>query len=69
MEPGQSGLLVPKQNPAAITAAVNQLLADPEKAKAMGSRGRQLVETKYNWDVIGKQVSAIYEEVLTKKKK
>jgi len=67
MEPGKSGLLVPKQNPEAIADAVNSLLADPEKAKAMGRRGRELVETKYNWKNIVKQVISIYEEVLTKK--
>jgi len=67
MEPGKSGLLVPKQNPEAIADAVNSLLADPEKAKAMGRRGRELVETKYNWKNIVKQVISIYEEVLAKK--
>jgi len=69
MEPGKSGILVPKQNPDAIADALCQLLADPEKAKAMGRRGRELVETKYNWYVIGKQVVALYEEALEKKKK
>lgn len=68
MEPGKSGLLVPKQNPDAIAGAVCQLLADPEKAKEMGKRGRELVETKYSWRTIVKQVTAIYEEVLAKKR-
>lgn len=68
MEPGKSGLLVPKQNPDAIAEAVCQLLVDPEKAKAMGRRGRELVESKYNWKVIVKQVLALYEEALAKKK-
>jgi len=69
MEPGKSGLLVPKQNPDAIADAVCSLLADPEKAKAMGKRGRELVETKYNWKTIVKQVLALYEEALMKKRK
>jgi len=69
MEPEKSGFLVPKQNPDAIADAVCQLLADPERAKAMGKRGRELVETKYNWKTIVRQVISIYEEVLAKKKK
>ncbi|MCX5726507.1 MAG: glycosyltransferase family 4 protein, partial [Candidatus Saganbacteria bacterium] len=69
MEPGKSGSLVPKQNPDAIADAVCQLLADPERAKAMGKRGRELVETKYNWKTIVQQVISIYKEVLAKKKK
>lgn len=68
MDPGKSGLLVPKQNPDAIADAVCQLLADPEKAKAMGQWGRKLVETKYNWKTIVKQVITLYQEVLAKKK-
>jgi glycosyltransferase involved in cell wall biosynthesis len=69
MEPGKSGLLVPKQNPEALADALCQILADTEKAKAMGKRGRELVETKYNWNIIGKQVVALYEEALEKKNK
>ena len=68
MEPGKSGLLVPKQNPEAIADAVIPLLADPGKAYAMGRRGRELVETKYNWKTIVKQVTEIYQEVLANKR-
>jgi glycosyltransferase involved in cell wall biosynthesis len=68
MEAGKSGLLVPKQDPEALANAIISILADPEKAKAMGKRGRELVETKYNWRTIVGQVEAIYREVLAKKK-
>jgi N-acetyllactosaminide 3-alpha-galactosyltransferase len=67
MEPGKSGLLVPKQNPEALADAIIELLADTEKAKAMGRRGRELVETKYNWTNIVKQVLDLYEEAKRKK--
>jgi len=60
MEPGQSGLLVPKQDPHALAVAINSLLADPEKAKAMGRRGRELVEKKYDWGVIADRIIGIY---------
>jgi glycosyltransferase involved in cell wall biosynthesis len=67
MEVGKSGLLVPKQDPEALAQAIIQILSDPEKAKAMGRRGRELVETKYNWQTIVKQVEGVYKEVLAKK--
>ena len=67
MEVGKSGLLVPKQDPDALAKAICEILADPEKAKAMGKRGRELVETKYSWKTIVKQVTSIYEELLAKK--
>jgi len=60
MDPGQSGLLVPKQDPHALAVAINSLLADPEKAKAMGRRGRELVEKKYDWGVIADRIIGIY---------
>jgi glycosyltransferase involved in cell wall biosynthesis len=69
MEVGRSGLLVPKQEPEALAQAIIQILADPEKAKAMGKRGRELVETKYNWKTIVAQiVTAVYTEALAKKR-
>lgn len=67
MEPGKSGFLVPKQNPDALAEAICQLLADPEKAKAMGRRGRELVETKYSWKTIAKQVLEVYAEAKARK--
>lgn len=68
MDVGQSGLLVPKQDPEALANAIIQILSDPEKAKAMGRRGRELVETKYNWKTIVQQVIGIYKETLAQKK-
>ena len=68
MEVGRSGLLVPKQDPEALAKAIISILSDPEKAKAMGKRGRELVETKYNWKTIVKQVEGVYKEALAKKK-
>lgn len=68
MEVGKTGLLVPKQDPDAISDAVNGMLADPAKAIAMGKAGRELVETKYDWKNIAKQVLELYDEGLAKKK-
>lgn len=67
MEVGTTGLLVPKQDPDAIANAVIPLLEDPAKAIEMGKAGRRLVETKYDWGVIGKQVVGLYQEALAKK--
>ena len=67
MDVGTTGLLVPKQNPDAISEAVNSMLADPQKAVAMGKAGRKLVETKYDWKNIVEQVVDLYKEGLTKK--
>lgn len=68
MEPGKSGLLVPKQDPDALAKAICEILANPDRAKEMGKRGRELVETKYNWKTIVKQVLDVYKEASEKKK-
>ncbi|NQT30635.1 MAG: glycosyltransferase family 4 protein [Candidatus Saganbacteria bacterium] len=68
MEIGETGLLVPKQDPEAISDAVNSMLGDPERAIEMGKAGRRLVETKYDWKNIAQQVVDLYKEALAKKK-
>jgi len=68
MDIGKSGLLVPKQNPDAISEAVIRILSNPELIKSMGARGRQLVETKYDWPIISKEVEAVYRKAIAKKK-
>ncbi|MFA5098120.1 MAG: glycosyltransferase family 4 protein [Candidatus Margulisiibacteriota bacterium] len=69
MEVGKSGLLVEPRDIEGLSAAIIKLLKDPELARSMGVRGRQLVETKYNWKTIGDQIEAIYLEALKGKKK
>jgi glycosyltransferase involved in cell wall biosynthesis len=68
MDIGKTGLLVPKKDFQAIADSVMALLADPERAIEMGKAGRRLVETKYDWKVIAKQVVNLYNEALAKKK-
>jgi phosphatidylinositol alpha-1,6-mannosyltransferase len=47
---GETGLLVNPDDPAAVAAGVNALLADPERRKQFGAAGRRAVESYYNWD-------------------
>jgi N-acetyllactosaminide 3-alpha-galactosyltransferase len=68
MDPGKTGLIIPKQDPDAIAEAVNSLLADPQRAIEMGRAGRRLVEEKYEWKTIAGQVEELYKAALEKKK-
>src|SRR6266550_4597133 len=47
---GETGILVDSDDPAAVAAGVNELLANPERRKQLGAAGRKAVETYYNWD-------------------
>jgi glycosyltransferase involved in cell wall biosynthesis len=69
MEVGASGLLVEPRDVEGLAKAIVELLKNPEKSRKMGERGRQLVETKYNWATIGTQIENIYKMVLEKKKR
>jgi glycosyltransferase involved in cell wall biosynthesis len=40
---GETGLLVPPGDPVALAAALERLLRDPARARAMGARGRARV--------------------------
>ena len=47
---GDTGLVVPPEDPAALEAALDSLLADGELARRMGVAGRERVERHQNWD-------------------
>jgi len=46
---GEAGFVTP-HDPAALAQAVTRLLDDPDLARRMGQRGREIVEKRYNWD-------------------
>ena len=58
------GLLVDPTSPHAIAEAINWLLEHPQEAEAMGRRGREAVEQRYNWENESKTLLALYEELL-----
>ncbi len=47
---GQNGLYVPPGNVAALRAAINRLLADPQLAADLGRAGRQLMDDEMSLD-------------------
>ena len=57
------GLLVDPLDPAAIAAAIDRLLGDPEEAERMGRRGRDAVERLYNWRAEEARLLALYESL------
>lgn len=61
IEDGVDGYLV-EQTPDALAARLTELLDDPEKARAMGARGRAKVEREYSWSAIVDRVEGFYRE-------
>ena len=58
---GETGILVDPDDPNAVAAGINELLANPERRKELGAAGRKAVETYYNWDRVVKDLIHIDE--------
>jgi starch synthase len=61
---GETGLLVPPADPPALAAAVNELLADPERARRMGLAGRERVLKHFTWRAVAERTLALYERLV-----
>jgi len=56
----ETGLLVPPADPEALATAVNELLADPERARRMGVAGRRRAVESFGWNRIAAQTAELY---------
>jgi phosphatidyl-myo-inositol alpha-mannosyltransferase len=63
IEDGVEGLLVPPGDVGALASALRRVLEDPEAAKSFGEAGRARAR-RYSWDVVGREIEAVYDEVL-----
>ena len=60
---GETGLLVPPDDPAALADALNALLRNPARADAMGRAGRQRAVDEFSWDAVAAQTAGLYAEL------
>jgi len=50
--------------PEEIAQAIQWLLENPDEAQAMGERGREAVQSQYNWSIEEKKLLQMYKELL-----
>ncbi len=62
--PGETGLLVPPEDPEALGEGLTRILREPDAAAEMGRKGRRRVEEKFSWDSIAAQTLAMYEALV-----
>ena len=58
----------PEQFAKDLAARLRQLLADPERAKALGTAGRKRVEAHFSWTAIADQTIALYRQLVEAQK-
>jgi glycosyltransferase involved in cell wall biosynthesis len=63
---GTTGLLVEADGVAAVAAALQALVDDPERARAMGEAGRQRALSRFTRDEHAAQVETVYRQALAR---
>jgi glycosyltransferase involved in cell wall biosynthesis len=63
--PGETGLLVPPADAAALGAALERLAADPALAQRLGNAGHQILSGRFSWPTIVAQWEACYAAALS----
>jgi len=66
VQPGVTGLVVPRGASAGLAEAIGSLLGDPERRAQMGHAGRERALQLFDWDRTAEQFERIYAEVLAR---
>jgi glycosyltransferase involved in cell wall biosynthesis len=59
---GETGILVPARDPAALRAALQRLLDDPELRRRLGAAGRQRAQERFSWAAVTEAMLAAYAD-------
>ena len=65
---GDNGVLTPVDDVAALVAALERLMSDPERIEAMGERARARVVSAFSRDREADEISAVYRQVWAMRK-
>ena len=63
---GETGLVVPREDPEAAAEAIATLVSDPELGRRMGAAGRAHVEREYSWEKSLDTMLETYQNLLTR---
>jgi glycosyltransferase involved in cell wall biosynthesis len=61
---GETGLLVPPNDPGALAGAIRRLLDDPALRARLGEAGRQRVLHRFTWQVTAKGTAECYSALM-----
>jgi glycosyltransferase involved in cell wall biosynthesis len=61
---GRAGRIVAPESTQSLCNALIDLIEDPEQARVLAERGRELARTEYSWDTVAEQTIRFYDAVL-----
>lgn len=61
---GVTGILVPPEDPAALSAAITRLISDPSQARAMGIAGKAFAAENLTTEAMMNRITAVYRDLL-----
>ena len=64
VQPGVTGWIVPPEDPSALAAAIDELVEDPDAARAMGEAGRSVAHERFTMQATVEAWLRLYDEVL-----
>lgn len=59
---GETGLLVPPFDPAALARALSEVLADPVRARLLGAAGLARSTERFGWDLVASRMLAVMRD-------
>jgi glycosyltransferase involved in cell wall biosynthesis len=60
----ENALIIPPENSKKTSDAMADLIEDQELRRKLGENGKRLVEERYGWDKISKEIEYIYKETI-----
>jgi glycosyltransferase involved in cell wall biosynthesis len=61
---GETGLLVPPGDPAALADALGRMVDGSALAGALGAAARRVIEQRYTWDAVVSRLVELYADLL-----
>jgi glycosyltransferase involved in cell wall biosynthesis len=61
----QNGILVPKNDPASLSTALSDLLADEQRCRELSTAAREEVVNEYSWQSRTEQILGVYRDALS----
>lgn len=64
LETHKCGVIIKSGDMAAFVLAVAELLRDPARRAALGASGKSLVQSRFTWEIVARDLESVYRHIL-----